>query len=141
MIVVASIFARGRKLYAKVRDAAGIWRQVATGFDVGQEVQAARWARDTQRDVDARRDGGGPLTVSAYAERWLAARHTASVADDRTRIRLHVLPYIGDMLLTDVRPRHARDLILALRDSGELAPRTIRQVSGILHTMFKSAVR
>jgi integrase len=137
---MASVFARGRKIYAKIRDAAGVWRQVATGFGVGQEAEAARWARDTQREVDERRDGGGPLTVAVYAERWLAARHTATVADDRTRLRSHVLPYLGDMLLTDVRPRHARDLIMRLRNAGELAPRTIRQVSGILHTMFKSAV-
>src|SRR5215470_3365442 len=107
---MASVFRRGQKLYAKIRDATGVWQQVATGFDVGHEAAARRWARETQREADARRDGGGPLTVAAYAERWLATRHNASVADDRTRIRLHVLPTLGEMLLTDVRPRHARDL-------------------------------
>lgn len=135
-----SIFARDRKLYAKLRDIGGAWRQVATGFDVGHEADATRWARDTQREIDARRADGGPLTVTAYAESWLATRRNESAADDRTRIRLHVLAYIGDMLLTEVRPRHARDLIMRLRNDGQLPPRTIRQVSGILHTMFKSAV-
>ena len=43
------------------------------------------------------------------------------------------------MQLDAVKPRHVRDLILELRAEGKLAPRTIRQVSGLLHTMFKSA--
>jgi hypothetical protein len=41
--------------------------------------------------------------------------------------------------MNEVKPRHLRDLVLALREAGKLAPRTIRQISGLLHTMFKSA--
>ena len=43
------------------------------------------------------------------------------------------------MRIDEVKPRHLRDFILELRNEGKLAPRTIRQVSGLLHTMFKSA--
>lgn len=137
---MTSVFARGRKLYAKIRDAAGKWKQVATGFSVGDEKKAERWAADADRRVADLCGDGGPLTVAAYAERWLAARRTASIGDDRTRLRLHALPLIGALPLADVRPRHLRDLMLTLRAANELAPTTIRQVSGLLHTLFKSAV-
>ena len=43
------------------------------------------------------------------------------------------------MNLEEVRPRHIRDLIKALRAQGKLAPRTIRHVYGALHTMFRDA--
>ena len=138
------MFARGRRLYAKIKSVDGAWIQVPTGFAVGDEERANAWAREQERKVTAARVELGadaaPLTVTRYAGRWLEKRHTRTVADDRTRLRLHVLPRIGSMLLVDVRPRHVRDLILEMRKAGELAPATIRQVSGVLHTMFKSAV-
>lgn len=78
-------------------------------------------------------------SVTEYAKAWLAKRTNVTAADDRTRINLHVLPVIGPMRMDEVKPQHLRDLMLALRAGGKLAPRTIRQVSGLLHTMFKSA--
>lgn len=142
---MGSIFARGGKLYAKTKAVDGTWKQVATGFDIGQEPAASKWLADTERKVRGQRaalggDEAAALTVTRYADRWLDKRHTITVADDRARITKHVLPRIGSMLLADVRPRHIRDVVLELREAGDLAPATIRQVSGILHTMFKSAV-
>ncbi len=142
--MMSSIFPRGRKLYAKVRDIAGKWCQLATGFSVGEEDAARRWAADRDRETERARDGKdadiGPLTVERYTQAWLARRKTASVKDDRTRLERHALPKIGAMLMIDVRPRHLRDLIMQLREANHLAPTTIRQVSGLLHTVFKSAV-
>jgi integrase len=83
--------------------------------------------------------GAGPMTLQRYVLAWLDKRKTATVNDDRTWLERHVLPRIGDVLLTEVRPRHLRDLILELRAEGNLAPTTIRQISGLLHSMFKSA--
>ncbi len=142
---MGSIFARGGKLYAKTKTVDGKWIQIATRRPVGEEDAARAWLADLERKVEAQRDAlggetGAPLTVERYGERWLDKRKTATVADDRTRLRRHVFPTLGRMLLVDVRPRHVRDLVIALRDAGELAPATIRQVSGVLHTMLKSAV-
>jgi integrase len=78
-------------------------------------------------------------TVAEYAEQWLGRRTNANAGDDRTRLTLHALPHIGTFRMDEVKPRHLRDLVLSLRGEGKLAPRTIRQVSGLLHTMFKSA--
>lgn len=92
----------------------------------------------------------GVLTVRAYVYQWLKRRvHHASYRDDEARFRLHVIPLIGDMALADVRPRHIRDLILALTEktgtgakcrNEKLAPRTVRLVFAMLRVMFKSAM-
>ena len=141
---MSSLFPRGNKLYAKIQDVHGNWHQLATGFNTGQREQAEKWVRERERDVERERkalgSATGDLTVSAYAETWLKRRNTATVGDDRNRITKHALPLIGHLLLTEVRPRHLRDLIEVIKASGALAPKTIREISGVLHTMFKSAV-
>lgn len=140
---MGSIFARGNRLYAKAKDVNGKWQQINTGLPVGAEAEAERWLADRERVVERERRRStptGPLTVESYARSWLDRRKTKTVNDDRARIENHAMPRIGHLPLADVRPRHLRDLIMELRDAGELAPKTIRQVSGVLHTMFKSAV-
>jgi integrase len=143
--MMSSIFPRGRKLYAKVQDVDGRWLQLATGHSVGQEEAARKWAADRVVDVQRRRAAmngkTGPLTVTVYADGWLDKRTNVTAADDRTRITKHVLPRIGHMLMTDVKPRHIDDVIEQLKAEGKLAPRTIRSLSGLLHTMFKRAVK
>jgi integrase len=143
MATVTSLLVRGRVLYAKLKNIDGKWVRVATPFCVGDEERADRWAQDQQREVDrerARRDRfGGPMTVSVFAERWLTARRTKTVKDDRTRIEKHALPRIGHLLLVEVKPRHIRELVLELRENPKLSPKTIREIASILHTMFKSA--
>ena len=42
--------------------------------------------------------------------------------------------------MTEVRPRHLHELVLALRADGKVAPRTIRHVYATLRTMFHDAV-
>src|SRR5262249_38505465 len=55
-------------------------------------------------------------------------------------LRMHALPHIGDMQLSEVRPRHIREIVRALVDEGKLSPRTIRHVYGTLRTMFQCAI-
>jgi integrase len=144
---MASIQARGRRLYAKIKDINGDWQRIRTDFVEGQEEQAQKWADDLEAETERARQlkpSGelGPLTVTLYARGWLKKRTTKTVKDDKARIEKHVLPRIGHLLVTEVRPRHLRDLIMALREDADidLAPRTIRTISGLLHSMFKSAV-
>lgn len=143
---MASIYARGDRLWCRLKDDAGKWISKPTPFTVGDERKATRYADAAQRTIDERRAPGavaGPPTVKAYADQWIAARRrrgVASVADDEARLRNHVLPTLGTMLMDAVRPRHVRDLVLEMRNAAKLAPRTMRQVTSLLHTMFKSAV-
>ena len=63
-----------------------------------------------------------------------------SVDKEESRIRHHVLPRIGSKRLDEIRPRDIRDLVRALRAGGELAPRTIHNVHGDAHAMFRDAM-
>lgn len=140
---MASIYARGNKLWAKYRDASGEIVRKPTKYVIGQEDLARRYARRKEELAAEKRAQGieAPLTVKRYAERWIKERTDRGMADapnDATRLRLHALPHLGDLLLEELRPRHVRDMVRALR-AGPLAPRSIRRVYGTLHTMLSDA--
>lgn len=139
-----SIFPRGGRLYAKIQDIDGQWRQVSTGFHVEQRADAEKWVGEQDAKVRRAREakGGRPgaLTLRTYALAWLDKRTNKTASDDRNRLVKHVLPLVGDVLVADFRPRHARDLILKLKEDAAIAPRTIRHISGLMHSVFKSAV-
>ncbi len=136
--------ANGR-LYIRFKNPRGEWEHQKTPYFKGQEEIAERTYRSIVRDVAARRALAptGPITLETFATKWLKDRKSLRLkahADDTTRLKLHVYPTLGHLPLTDIRPRDVRDLVLKLRTAGELAPRTIRHVYGLLVTLFKAAV-
>lgn len=143
---MGSIYARGNRLWIRYKTVAGRWTQKSSGFNVGQERKASALLTKVEQRIRARVEAGeteetGSLTVKRYALDWLKRRTTVTVKDDESRLTRHVLPMLGGLLLADVRPRHVRDLVraLAARDEEALAPRTVRNVYGVLHTMFHDA--
>jgi len=92
----------------------------------------------------------GALTVAEYIEQWIKMRGEVETwKDEATRLRLHVVPLIGHMAIADVRPKHIRDLINAIKKKTStapkckdkpLAPRTVRLIFGTLRLLFKSAI-
>lgn len=90
------------------------------------------------------------LTVAEYVEQWIQGRAgVATASDEAARLRLHVLPIIGHMAVAEVRPRHIRDLVNAVKSKTSvapkcrgqlLAPRTVRLIFATLRLVFKSAV-
>ncbi len=92
----------------------------------------------------------GGLTVAEYIEQWITLRYEVETwKDEAGRLRLHVVPLIGHMAIADVRPKHIRDLINAIkRKTSEapkckdkpLAPRTVRLIFATLRLVFKSAI-
>jgi integrase len=150
------IFVRGQRLWARFKDSSGAWVNKRTPYEVGQETDAERYlARRVAnaaatRDADERagRPGGGPLTVREFAARWLKERRglgVRSIADDESRMNRHVLPRLGDLDIGQIRPAHVREFVITLRTAtarkdSKLAPRTIRNVYGLLSTMFRDAV-
>jgi integrase len=92
----------------------------------------------------------GAMTVAAYVEEWLKLRTgVETMKDEATRLRLHVIPLLGHMAIAEVRPKHIRDLINAIKRKTStapkckdqpLAPRTVRLIYSTLGRMFKSAV-
>jgi hypothetical protein len=101
--------------------------------------------------------GGGPLTVQAWGDRWLAKRRAAgidAVRHEEFRLRLHVYPVIGDVPLVDVRRSHVRALMEAVKEKPRaarsakelehrerLAPRTVLHVYRTGRQLFRAAVR
>src|SRR5262249_2205731 len=150
------IFVRGRKLWARFKDASGAWVNKSTPFEVGQESEAARYlarrlanaAAKREADLRAGQSDDGSVQFRTFAGRWLKERRALgvrSISDDESRMKRHILPELGDLDLGDVQSRHVRAFVLKLRTKtrgkGEkLAPRTIRNVYGLLSTMFRDAV-
>src|SRR5215472_6475316 len=119
---MGSIYARGSKLWVGYKDISGTWRYVPTKFKVGDEKQARKLLDAIERRVEAARRSGmeelGPPTVRTWSERWNADRQRrgiGSAGQEAARLRLYVLPRIGDMKLEAVRPRAVRDLVRELR--------------------------
>jgi len=156
---MGSIFARGNRLYMHYKTVAGKWKQRRSAFVVGQEKEAEKFLKNLEEGIDAAIKLGerdeGPLTVARYHAKWSAGRISngvASAKDDDTRIKLHVLAVVvdketgktfGDLLVDEVRPRHARDVVDALvakMRKGGLAPRSVRHAFFSTRTMFQHLV-
>jgi integrase len=144
---MASVYWHHGKWWARFRDESGRWVSRATPYDATEDKRkAVRFADETQRVIDERREAGtmsGSMTVARYAEQWSAERAARGVVvaeADLARMQKYALPAIGAVPLNTVRPKHARDIVRQLRAAGELAPRTIVGLFRTLRTMFESAV-
>jgi integrase len=91
----------------------------AAGIEVVLEVASGAW-----------KDGAAE-TVSDYAKRWLESREgrVNSIRDDRSRLRDHVLPLVGDFAvatLTRDDVENVRDALDGKITSGALNWKTVR---------------
>jgi integrase len=143
----ASVYQRGDRWWYRIKDETGRWISKAAPSEVDDKRKAQRYATAAQKALDKRKeaDAGttGPHTVRSFSRVWLKERREGgvrSVDKEESRIRHHLLPRIGSKRLDEVRPRDIRDLVRALRAGGELAPRTIHNVYGDAHAMFRDAV-
>jgi integrase len=139
-----SIYRRGEMLWCRLKDESGKWISSPTELPAGREEDARKFAARAQKNIDARRAKAAPvaLTVKAYGEKWINARkgRVATWNDEEARLRLHVYPTLGETPLDALRPRQVRDWILALKEAGGLAPRTIRHTFQTLRRMYRTAV-
>jgi len=148
---MGTVYPRGRKLWIEYKDARGERCYAATDHVVGEEAKARKVLAAVEARVAAGLAHGeaeyGPVTVRRYSESWIGDRRRrglGSVDSDQGRLN-HALPSLGPLLLTEVRPKHVRDLVRELRAKcgprpDQLAPRTVRHVYGTIHTMFEDAV-
>lgn len=89
-----------------------------------------------------RGDGTGEQTIATYAARWIELRKregVRSVDRDADLLRLQVLPYLGSVRLSDLRPRDVASWVRTLGREGTLAPKTIRNAHGALSSMLTRA--
>jgi hypothetical protein len=158
------VFARGNTLWIRYRDVDGKWRNASTGYPVGDEGRAHETLAEVERRVaDARSAEGlsekatrSALTLQAFAEKWLEQGKTETVDDDRGRLYNHVIPALGHIRIAELRPRHIREFVEALKQKKKLgnlrkdgtrvetdeliAPRTVRHVYDTLRAMLNDAV-
>ena len=88
-------------------------------------------------------DKPGETTVKAFSKKWMERRWVRGLADapnDQARLRDHILPAIGDLELTEVRPRHLIEMVDRLRFKQKLAPEQVRHMfPGTVVQLFRSA--
>ena len=140
------IYRRGNKLWIRYKGPDGKLKSDSTGLDIKQRKKAER----ILAKIEARIAAGaqldelelGPVTLKRYATSWIEEREKQgiiSVKDDESILRNHILPSLGSMRLEEVKPKHIRALVRQLKQK-KLAPRTVRNIYGVLHTLFRDAV-
>jgi integrase len=106
-------------------------------------------AQKLHQAVQARHKGAlvtGPRqTVAQFLERWLAdsVRPTTRPRTFETysqKVRLHVVPEIGNVALVSLTPQHLQKLYAQKLESG-LAPATVNLIHVVLHRSLKQAKR
>ena len=145
-------YLRGDKIWVGLKDECGKWQYKPTPYTVDQVELARRFVQAAMRKIKVRVEQSlfkplsGPLTVRLYGDHWLKnreARAIASAPDERARLEKYAYPYLGDVLLEELRPHHVRDMVRALRAlpaDKAIAPRTILHVFRALHNLYQGAV-
>ncbi|MBI3203050.1 MAG: tyrosine-type recombinase/integrase [Myxococcales bacterium] len=149
---MGTVYPRGNKLWLGYKDLDGRTKYASSGLTLGQEEQAKELLAEIEHRVEAERAAGAttdqPLTVQRYGKQWAELRRRRGVNNapvDEGRLGNHVYGIIGTMLLSEVRPRHIRIIVMDLRSKmgpapDQLAPRTVRHVYALLHCMFADAL-
>jgi integrase len=138
------VFARKRK-GKKVYYIGFQWQKRQQQELVGTDKAAARRllaqrAREVAAGTYSPQHKTGAVKAAQYAHTWGEARTNITAADDRTRLRLHFVPYLGDMKIEDIRPRDIIAWVKRLRAESNLEAKAIINVYGTVRTMFKHAV-
>jgi integrase len=126
----------------------GRWRARPTPYAEHEREQAERYIVEALKALSAHESTAGqpdtgPPIVNDYGETWATEREARGVGaamPDLRLLRRYAFSVIGHLPLPDVKPRHARDIVRAMRTAGERAPRTIIHVRDALRAMFESAI-
>src|SRR5690242_12149264 len=122
------IYVRGKTLWLRYRDIDGKWRNASSGYTVGDERKAKKALAEIEARVSAARAPtraatGSMMSLRDFGKKWLENRENATKADDRGRLDNHILPVLGDIPLAELRPRHIRDFVDALKTKRKLGNR------------------
>jgi len=143
------VYARGRMLWIKFVNVEDKYDWKSTGLHVGHEKEADIFLKTVIEEVVEQRRAGvlpdKPLTVARFAERWIAKRKRlgkVSATDDEARLKNHILPWIGDVLLADVIQDHVQtvmDVVMEKVGNKSMAPRTACHIYATMKAMFRKA--
>lgn len=86
--------------------------------------------------------GTGAQTIRQYAPRFLKnhrGRGVRTVDREEQILDDHILPHLGDVPLTQLRPRQVSEWIGKLERAGDLSPKSIRNAHGVLSALLGRA--
>ena len=131
----------GRTVYrARLRRGPGDWFDVSTGET--DPVRAEEFRAVAQAEIDAKAvPSNAALTFRVYVERWLKKREAEGQdwKKDRGRLETHVMVTLGPCELAKITHAQIAALIHHLRFETKLAPRTVRNVYGVIAAVFRDA--
>jgi integrase len=144
---MASVFFRGTKAaprwYARYKDQRGAW----ISRRVRQETRrdALRVAQTLEAKAERQRLGmeapeSAALLCGALMKRWENSLTNRSAYDDRSRLRLHVLPRFASMRLADLSLPVLMAWLDELRAAKRLEPGTQRHLLNIVSRFFGWAI-
>lgn len=108
-----------------------------------------RAAEERMAEVVAQRKSGAyvepaRITLGEYLDRWLASvkpnLSPRTWEGYESNLRLHVKPYLGNVLLPKLQPLALKELYGRLLEKG-LAPKTVQYVHQTLHVALEEALR
>jgi integrase len=146
---MGAIRKRGKQYAIQYYDAAGRrrWETIGPNFHEAKQVLAERmWERRNGK----LRLNRQPITMKEFATKWdvdyvtvqirLGRMKESSAESCRSRSRLHIVPFFGQMRLDEITLPHVREFMKALL-AKELSPKTVLNAMVVLKEMFKHAVQ
>lgn len=121
----------------------GVMRPADTTFRT--KTEAAEWLVDKEAEIrsgDWINPEAGKITLSKYAESWVAERpKMRPTTRERSAaiVRLHIAPHLGEMALADIRDPHIRRWYKRLGDSG-VGAATIARSYQLLKSILNTAI-
>jgi integrase len=109
------------------------------------KAAALRWERETRAAYEQgtyRDPEAGAVTFAEWAKTWLRTRATlkeSSQAEESSIVKHHLVPAFGKLRLDAVGPLAVETLISDL--TKRKAPKTVRNIHGVLHNVMALAVR
>jgi integrase len=140
---MASAFFRGRgegrRWFARFKGTGGVWR--ARRVRVQTRAQALAIARKLEGEAELRRHGllapeGANDRVGPLLQRWADGLANRSAYDDKSRVRLHLLPRWGGARLSDVTLASVMGWLDDMRAEARISTGTQRHALGLLSRFF-----
>jgi integrase len=108
------------------------------------KAEAKQWVQDTEADLRRgvyRDPDAGAVSFEDWTVRFLATRGTLrgrSQKEEASIVANHLVPALGKMRLDEIGPTAIRTLVSNL--AKKRAPKTVRNVHGVLHSVMALAV-
>lgn len=132
-------FDHSSRRWINKRELLGTFKDKKTALRAAEPIMARVNERNNSAPKPAKQ---AEITFREFvAKRWKAytVSHQPSSIDSRNSlIKNHVLPFLGDKLMTDITPGDISDLLYAARK--KISASTVQDVYGLLSLMFSLAV-